>query len=200
MKKTLTAIAAAITLLAGCGYINTQTQEISDMVLMSRKESKLYTAEMQMRGYITYQSVDILRILGNETLKYGKRTIYIPVAIPARAYIDFQRINESSFWFTGNKITVALPQPEIEYGPGRVDGECSEHADIGCSFSAEERIKLTKAAIAQYKTMEKEAGEYLMEEARISAKKTIITMLEGMGYREQDIEIVYDMKIELKKD
>ncbi len=200
MKKTLIAIAAAVSLISGCGYINTQNQNISNIVLMSRKEAKLYTAEMQMRGYITYTSVDILRILGNETLKYGKRTIYIPVAIPARAYIDFQRISEDNFRTTGNKITVTLPQPEIEYGPGRVDGECSEHADIGCSFSAEERIKLTKSAIAQYKTMEKEAGEYLMEEARISAKKTMISMLEGMGYREQDIEILYELKIEIKKD
>lgn len=195
MRKTITAIAAAITLITGCGYIHTQNTDTSEIVKTSRKEAKLYTAEMQMRGYITYSSVDILRILGNETLKYGKRSIYIPVAIPARAYIDFQQLSESNFRIYGNSITVNLPQPQIEYGPGRVDGECTEHADIGCSFSAEERIKLTQSAIAQYKNIEKDPEEYLKEEARISAKKTIKTILEGMGYSEQNIEVLYELKI-----
>lgn len=176
---------------------------IPTMVMQIQKCSKLYTTEVHVHKIITHD--DQLKLNGSFmkkdfsiNLPLGKRKIAIPMDATLKAYIDFSNFSEENVHKKGQKIEIILPDPRVTLTSTRIN-----HEEIK-QYVALTRSNFSDEELASYSQQGRDAIIHdinslgIIDLARESAARTLIPMIEQMGYREEDITISFRKQFTLE--
>lgn len=166
------------------------------MVMQIQKCSKLYTAEYKVHKIITHD--DKMKLNGSFMKKdfsihlpLGSRKIAIPMDATLKAYIDFADFNEDNVKRQGDKIEIILPDPHVTLTSTRIN-----HDEIK-QYVALTRSRFSDEELSSYERQGREAiikdipSMGMMDMARESAARTLIPMIEQMGFEESNITISF---------
>lgn len=166
------------------------------MVMQIQKCSKLYTAEYKVHKIITHD--DKMKLNGSFmkkdfsiNLPLGSRKIAIPMDATLKAYIDFADFNEDNVKRQGDKIEIILPDPHVTLTSTRIN-----HNEIK-QYVALTRSRFSDEELSSYERQGREAiikdipSMGMMDMARESAARTLIPMIEQMGFEESNITISF---------
>lgn len=166
------------------------------MVMQIQKCSKLYTAEYKVHKIITHD--DKMKLNGSFmkkdfsiNLPLGSRKIAIPMDATLKAYIDFADFNEDNVKRQGDKIEIILPDPHVTLTSTRIN-----HDEIK-QYVAFTRSRFSDEELSSYERQGREAiikdipSMGMMDMARESAARTLIPMIEQMGFEESNITISF---------
>lgn len=166
------------------------------MVMQIQKCSKLYTAEYKVHKIITHN--DKMKLNGSFmkkdfsiNLPLGSRKIAIPMDATLKAYIDFADFNEDNVKRQGDKIEIILPDPHVTLTSTRIN-----HDEIK-QYVALTRSRFSDEELSSYERQGREAiikdipSMGMMDMARESAARTLIPMIEQMGFEESNITISF---------
>jgi hypothetical protein len=169
------------------------------MVMQIQKCSRLYTSEYQLHKIVTYRDTAALRgKLFNQSFRIAlpasQRHIAIPVEATVKASIDFSHFTEDNVKKHGKKIEIILPDPELTMTSTRIDHKgVKEKVSLFRQHFTDEEVTHIQQQGRQdiLKTIPQLD---IMENARLSAARQIIPILEQMGYREEDITVTFRKK------
>ena len=166
------------------------------MVMQIQKCSKLYTAEYKVHKIITHD--DKMKLNGSFmkkdfsiNLPLGSRKIAIPMDATLKAYIDFADFNEDNVKRQGDKIEIILPDPHVTLTSTRIN-----HDEIK-QYVALTRSRFSDEELSSYERQGREAiikdipSMGMMDMARESAARTLIPMIEQMGFEESIITVSF---------
>lgn len=166
------------------------------MVMQIQKCSKLYTAEYKVHKIITHD--DKMKLNGSFmkkdfsiNLPLGSRKIAIPMDATLKAYIDFADFNEDNVKRQGDKIEIILPDPHVTLTSTRIN-----HDEIK-QYVALTRSRFSDEELSSYERQGREAiikdipSMGMMDMARESAARTLIPMIEQMGFEVSNITISF---------
>ena len=156
--------------------------------------SRLATGEYHVRKIIVYD--DRIWLKGsifshqfNEALPIGERKAAIPVDVVIRASVDFSGFSSRNIRRSGRKITITLPDPDLEVASSRIDRRNIHFAvaPLRSRYSESEIEALTRQGVDSIKRDLPRLG--IVESARLSAADFLIPLVERMGYERSDITI-----------
>lgn len=166
------------------------------LIMQIQKCSRLYTTEYHVHKIVTHD--DIVKLQGSLLkqsidikLPVGDRKIAIPIDATLKAYIDFKDFSEENIERNGRKITILLPDPKVEMTSSKVNQK-----EIR-SFVGLVRAGFTDEEMTRYEQQGREAIIQsiprlgIIETARASAARTLVPMIQQMGYKEEDIIIAF---------
>ncbi|MBR4265569.1 MAG: DUF4230 domain-containing protein [Bacteroidales bacterium] len=175
-----------------CQNPNKQSVQYSDIIAVTQRVSKLYTAEVIVSKEVFMSSELVAKIIGNQ-YNIGEKSILLPYKIKVKAYIDFNKVGKDNFQVYTNQIEVNLPSPEIEITSIELDFDNIKRnvSWYRKDFSSKEIDSLSKYALKGLQWSDNETFS-LMQEAEINAKRTITKILTDKGWNEDNIEIIFD--------
>ena len=179
-------------------YIDT----IPTMVMQIQKCSRLYTTEYQMHRIITHSDTKQLTgsIMSRKftiDLPVGQRQVAIPVNATLKAYVDFSNFSEDNIRRSGDKIEIILPDPQIVLTSTKVD-----HKEVK-QYVALLRSNFTDAELTRYQREGRDSiisdipRLGIVEGARQSSARTIIPIIEQLGYKKENITVTFRKKFTL---
>ena len=201
MKKILYFLFIIGLLIAACSGNSSEpaeTRKDSLPILVSKiqKCSRLYTTEFHIHKIVTHD--DVVKLQGsllkqsiNIRLPLGDRKVAIPMDATLKGYIDFSDFSEKNVERNGRKITIVLPDPKVELTSSKINQE-----EIR-TFVGLVRAGFSDAEMTSYEQQGREAIIQsiprlgITERARESAARTLVPLIEQLGFEEQDITIAF---------
>ena len=167
-----------------------QTQKAIDTIPMLINEvqkcSKLYTVEYRLHKIITHNDQKTIEgKLFNQDINIDipmtKRRVAIPMDATVKSYIDFSTFSEKNVRRNGKKIEITLPDPRVTLTSKKiVNFTRSDFTDAELSdFERQGREQILKAV----------PQTDILENARISATRILVPLLQQLGFAERDITI-----------
>lgn len=195
-----------ILLFAACGgkleeqqSDNQPVDTIPMMVMRIQKCSKLYTSEYLLHKIVTYgDSASINGTFLHRNFKvnlpFGKRRVAIPITASVKAYIDFGNFSEKNVRRHGDKVEIILPDPGITMTSTQVDHEAIKKRVpmLRSNFTDEEITHIQQQGRQEMINSIAKLG--IVENARLSATRQLIPIIEQMGYKEDNVTITFRKK------
>lgn len=193
--------------LPGCGNGNRQEEAqpidtIPVMLMQIQKCSRLYTSEYQLHKIITYHdsmslSGSFLRKEFKIDLPAGRRKIAIPMTASVKGYIDFSDFSEKNIRRKGEKIEIILPDPQIMMTSTKIDHDAIKKkvSVFRHNFTDEEITGIQQQGRTEMVRSLHQLG--IIENARQSAARQLIPIIEQLGYEQKDIVITFRRKFTL---
>ena len=166
------------------------------LIMQIQKCSRLYTTEFHIHKIVTHD--DVVKLQGsllkqsiNIRLPLGDRKVAIPMDATLKGYIDFSDFSEKNVERNGRKITIVLPDPKVELTSSKINQE-----EIR-TFVGLVRAGFSDAEMTSYEQQGREAIIQsiprlgITERARESAARTLVPLIEQLGFEEQDITIAF---------
>jgi hypothetical protein len=166
------------------------------LIMQLQRCSRLNTAEIKLHKIITHDDEMTLsgKLMGKElsvNIPAGKRKVAIPLYATVKASIDLGKMTDDDIVREGNKITIYLPQPDVEITETHIDHEGVRQfvAITRSNFSDEE---LQKYELEGRKSIEASLGSLGIENmARESAARQLIPIVQAFGFKDTDITITF---------
>jgi hypothetical protein len=166
------------------------------LIMQLQRCSRLNTAEIKLHKIITHDDEMKLsgKLMGKElsvNIPAGKRKVAIPLYATVKASIDLGKMTDDDIVREGNKITIYLPQPDVEITETHIDHEGVRQfvAITRSNFSDEE---LQKYEFEGRKSIEASLGSLGIENmARESAARQLIPIVQAFGFKDTDITITF---------
>ena len=194
-------------IVSSCGR-KTKTSEqtpidtIPMMVMQIQKCSRLYTSEYQLHKIVTYDdSMSINGTILNKKFKIdlplGKRKVAIPMTASVKAYVDFNEFSTKNVRRKGDKIEIILPDPEVTMTSTQIDhGEIKKKVSMMRSnFSDEEITRIQQQG--RHEMIKTIPNLGIIENARQSAARQLIPIIEQMGFEQDNVTITFRKKFTL---
>lgn len=201
MLKHIIYICMLCSLLSSCGEKKTSQEKVSIdtipmLVLQIQKCSRLYSTEVHVHKIITHDDTKTIKgsFLGksiNIELPMADRKVAIPMDVKLKAYVDFDSFSSDNIKKDGEKIEIILPDPKIVLTSSKIN-----HKDIR-QYVSMIRSDFTDEELSAYEKQGRQAvindipKMKIIDKARINTAKTLIPMIEQMGYAEKDITISF---------
>lgn len=206
-KRAIPLFAALLIMLSGCGHkAGTSAQPSIDtipmMVMQIQKCSRLYTSEYQLHKIVTYDdSVSVNGTILNKKFKidlpWGKRKVAIPMTAGIKAYVDFNGFSAKNVRRKGDKIEIILPDPEVTMTATQIDHEeiKKKVPMMRSNFSDEEITRIQQQG--RQEMLKAIPGLGIIENARQSAARQLIPIIEQMGFEQDNVTITFRKKFTL---
>ena len=210
MRKTLLISITAALLLSACAKTEkTETEPVQatidtipTMVTQIQKCSRLYTTEYKLHKIITHNDKkqingSIMSKKFSIDLPVGERQIAMPVNATLKAYVDLGAFSTENVRKNGENIEIILPDPQIIMTSTRVD-----HDEIK-QYVALLRSNFSDAELTKYQQQGRDSiisdipRLGIIDNARESSARTIIPIIEQMGYRRENITVTFRKKFTL---
>lgn len=166
------------------------------LIMQLQRCSRLSTAEIKLHKIITHDDEMKLsgKLMGKElsiNIPAGKRKVAIPLYATVKASIDLGKVTDDDILREGDKITIFLPEPEVEITETHIDHEGVKQfvALTRSNFTDEE---LQKYELEGRKSIEQSLGSLGIENmARESAARQLVPIVQAFGYKDSDITITF---------
>lgn len=169
------------------------------MVMQIQKCSRLYTSEYQLRKIVTYgDDISFNGLIFNEEIKInlpmGKRKIAIPMTATVKAYIEFDKFSERNVKRHGDQLEIILPDPEVTMTSTQIDHKSIKKkvSLLRHNFTDEEITDIQQHGRNEMIKALPKLG--IIENARQSAARQIIPIIEQMGYPKEKVTITFRKK------
>ncbi len=200
---------AAVSLCSACGEQKTEdavneADSVPQLVYRIQQCSRLYTTEYHIHKIITHE--DVVRMKGNilnrdvnVALPFGERRMAIPMDATLKAWIDLSDFSEKNIVRVGRHISILLPDPQITLTSSKIQQkEVREYVGIM-------RSNFTDKEITSYQQQGRQAilesldNDRFIREAQANAARVLVPLIVQMGYREEDISIVFRKDLDIDK-
>ena len=200
---------AAVSLCSACGEQKTEdavneADSVPQLVYRIQQCSRLYTTEYHIHKIITHE--DVVRMKGNilnrdvnVPLPFGERRMAIPMDATLKAWIDLSDFSEKNIVREGRHISILLPDPQITLTSSKIQQkEVREYVGIM-------RSNFTDKEITSYQQQGRQAilesldNDRFIREAQANAARVLVPLIVQMGYREEDISIVFRKDLDIDK-
>jgi hypothetical protein len=166
------------------------------LIMQLQRCSRLNTAEIKLHKIITHDDEMKLsgKLMGKElsvNIPAGKRKVAIPLYATVKASIDLGKMTDDDIVREGDKITIYLPQPDVEITETHIDHEGVRQfvAITRSNFSDEE---LQKYELEGRRSIEQSLGSLGIEDmARESAARQLVPIVLAFGFKDSDITITF---------
>ena len=166
------------------------------LIMQLQRCSRLSTAEIKLHKIITHDDEMKLsgKLMGKDlsiNIPAGKRKVAIPLYATVKASIDLGKVTDDDIVREGDKITIFLPEPEVEITETHIDHEGVRQfvALTRSNFTDEE---LQKYELEGRKSIEQSLGSLGIENmARESAARQLVPIVQAFGYKDSDITITF---------
>ena len=168
------------------------TQELQQLIYRIQNCSRLYTTEYQVHKIITHEEAEQITVMGVKlNLPFTDRHIAIPMDATLKAYIDLGAFSSQNIQTDGEKVLVTLPDPHIEVTSAVVDhdGTLKHTTLFSGTYSAREMEALHQQGLKAIE--ENILKSDIFENARLSATRTLVPLITRMGYKEENIRVVF---------
>ena len=177
-----------------------QTEKAVDTIPMLinrvQKCSKLYTIEYKIHKIITHDDEKAIKgKLFNENINIEipltKRRVAIPMDATLKGYIDFADFSNENVKRNGEKIEIILPDPRITLTSTKID-----HDQIR-KYVSFTRSDFSDAELSDFERQGRQQilqaipQTDILENARISATRILVPILQQLGFKEQNITISF---------
>lgn len=208
MKKLLFLLLVAIIYtFSSCSEKKTEEKKtvidtIPMMVMQIQKCNRLYTTEIHVHKIVTHD--DQLKLKGsifkkdfNINVPGSNRKVAIPMDATLKAYIDFKDFGAQNISRKKEKIEITLPDPKIMLTSSKIDHEGVKQ------FVSLTRRNFSDAELSLYEQQGREGiikdipNMEVIETARQNAANILIPMLIEMGFKEENIKIIFRKKFSL---
>lgn len=166
------------------------TLDVATLVVKVQECSRLYTTEYKVHKIVTHEDQKVLVLAGKKVnVPLTGRHIAIPMDATLKAYVDMSQFTTRNIATDGQRIIITLPDPKIEVTSTIVEhGKTQEHVSwIRSNYTAKEQEELHRQGLASITQNVLNNG--ILENARSSAARLLVPMLQQMGYEEQNIEV-----------
>jgi hypothetical protein len=169
---------------------------IPQLIYQIQKCSRLYTTEYQIHKIVTHD--DVIKLKGslfNQSysidLPFGDRKVAIPMDATLKGYIDFSNFQPSSIERDGEQIVITLPRPKVVMTSSKIDQQGIREyvGPVRAHYSDRELTELERQGREAILQSIPELG--IVEQARISAARLLIPIIQQMGFKEENITIVF---------
>ena len=176
--------------------VEIRTEKMQRLASTIRKCSRLYATEYHIHKIITHD--DELKLKGSVLgfdydfkLPVGSRSIAIPMDAVVKCFVDFGQFDTGQVEYNDNKLTIILPDPQIELTSTRIN-----HDEVQ-SYVALLRSNFTDKELSGF---EKEGRKLilqslpktqLVERSRASITKILTPMLESLDIQVDAITITF---------
>ena len=170
--------------------VEADSLDVPRLVLKIQKCSRLYSTEYKIRKIITHEDQKVIKVGGMSfDLPLTDRHIAIPLDATLKAYVDMSEFSENNIATNGTRIIVTLPEPKIEVTSAIVQHDkTQEHvALVRQNYTAKEQENLHRQGLISITENAMENG--ILENARASVARTLVPMLQQMGYEDRNIEV-----------
>ncbi|MCQ2247107.1 MAG: DUF4230 domain-containing protein [Bacteroidaceae bacterium] len=174
----------------GAGTELNDSARMPMLVHRIQKCSRLYSIAYKVHKIITHEDQKMFKL---GSLKFNipltDRHIAIPFNATVKAYVDMANFSEQNIQTTGKRIIITLPEPKIEVTDTYVDHEKTKtHVSwIRSNYTAEEQENFYRQGLVSITNNVMNAG--ILENARLSATRTLVPIITQMGYTEENIQI-----------
>ncbi|KXB37037.1 hypothetical protein HMPREF1870_02569 [Bacteroidales bacterium KA00344] len=206
-KRAIPLFITLLIIVSSCGR-KTETSEqtpidtIPMMVMQIQKCSRLYTSEYQLHKIVTYDdSVSINGSILNKKFKIdlplGKRKVAIPMTASVKAYVDFNEFSTKNVRRNGDKIEIILPDPEVTMTSTQIDHDeiKKKVSMMRSNFSDEEITRIQQQG--RHEMIKAIPNLGIIENARQSAARQLIPIIEQMGFEQDNVTITFRKKFTL---
>lgn len=176
--------------------VESQRDSIGELITRVRATDRLYTSEYQVHKLVSYDDVRRLQgsVLGRKfdlRLPQGERKVLIPVDAVIKGYIDFSGFSPDNVRIDSGRVTVILPDPEVELTSTKIDHRnIKEYTSYTRqSFSASELSELEQQGRAAIIASIPQMG--VIDDTRLSAYRMLVPMLATMGYEPGRITVEF---------
>lgn len=169
---------------------NQDKLSMPQLIQKIQKCSRLYSTEYKIHKIITHEDQKVLKIGGMTIdIPLTDRHIAIPMDASIKAYVDMENFSERNIATNGTRIVITLPEPKIEVASTIVQHDkTQEHVAIARqNYSAKEQEDLHRQGLISI--TENAMSNGIIENARASVARTLVPMLQQMGYEDTNIEI-----------
>lgn len=179
-----------------------QVDTLPMMAMQIQKCSRLYTSEYRLHKIVTYD--DSMSFRGSflhrpfkVNLPVGKRRVAIPMTASVKAYIDFNDFDASSIRRRADRIEIVLPDPQLVMTSTQIDHEAirKKVSLLRSNFSDEEMTRLQQQG--RDDMVRSLARLDIIENARQSATRQLVPIVEQMGYKPENITVTFRKKFTL---
>lgn len=166
--------------------------DMEQLIFRIQNCSRLYTTEYQIHKIITHEDETQLNMVGLKlSLPFTDRHIAIPMDATLKAYVDLGAFGPGNIQTDGEYIQIILPDPHVEVTSTLVDhDQTKSHNSIFSSkYTAKEQEALYRQGLNSI--ARNILDSQILENARISAARTLIPLITRMGYKEENIRISF---------
>lgn len=198
-------LALSLTLLMSCGGNdkeeasgNAESKDSVEFIVNRISNcSKMYTAEVQLHKVFVAEDpsgID-LPIIGNIDIPLGERKIAIPMNATVKAYIDLSSFSKDNVKIDGNSIIIELPNPAIVLTSTEIDhDEVKKNVSLlRSNFTDKEITEFSKRGREDMIKAVPKTG--IVEKAQSGAAAVIVPMLQELGYKDKDIQVVFSKDV-----
>ena len=171
---------------------------LATLVARVQQQSRLYAADCMVHKVVLF--TDKSQIDGGllKFNKVGYRKVAIPIDATLKAYIDFKDFSTEQVHKKGQKIEIILPDPKVALTSTKID-----HENIH-QYVALTRSHFTDAELTDYEQQGRQAiindipKMGILQTAQDNAARTLIPIIQQLGYRQEDITITFRRPFGLK--
>ncbi|MCF0159309.1 MAG: DUF4230 domain-containing protein [Bacteroidaceae bacterium] len=164
--------------------------DLPQLILKIQQCSRLYGTEYKVHKIITHEDQKVLKVGGMTfDIPLTDRHIAIPMDATLKAYVDLEQFTDKNIATDGSRIVITLPEPRIEVTSTIVQhDQTQEHvALVRQNYSAKEQEDLHRQGLVAITENALKNG--ILENARVSVARTLVPMLQQMGYEDRNIEV-----------
>lgn len=164
--------------------------DMDQLIFRIQNCSRLYTTEYQIHKIITHEDETQLNMVGLKlTLPMTDRHIAIPMDATLKAYVDLGGFTQQNIQTDGKYIQITLPDPHIELTSTLIDHDntMSHNSFFSSKYTAKEQEALHRKGLNSI--AQNILNSQILENARLSAARTLIPLITRMGYEEENIRI-----------
>lgn len=170
----------------------TKTNERKDVLMSIQQESKLYSAEVNVRKEVSFSSKDIVTVFGREFhVPLSATIVRMPLNLTYKACVDMSAINSNCITFGDDStVTVVLPDPVIELTSCEIDHDNEVYKQqLFAKTKSQDFInsKIADAAETASKQLSAEKKRELTQSAKASASEAIAGILLSAGYKKVNV-------------
>lgn len=166
--------------------------DMEKLVFKIQNCSRLYTTEYKIHKIVTHEDQKVLKMGGLKIeIPLTDRHIAIPMDVTLKAYVDLGTFSENSIKTDGEHILITLPDPHIEVTSTMVDHDNTliHNSFIRSNYTAKEQEQLHRQGLKSITDNILETD--ILENAKLSATRTLVPMITRMGYKEENIRISF---------
>lgn len=173
---------------------------LTQSILKVNDCARLYTSEIEVHKIVTFD--DVSRLKGSFfsrsfdiKLPLGSRKVAIPVDATLKASIDFSNFSKENVQadttYGKRKLIITLPDPQITVTASKVDhaGTKEYVSWLRSNFSDAELTNFTKQGMDEI--VKSIPQMKIMETSRQHATYVLLPIFTRLGYKEEDITIVF---------
>jgi len=190
-----------LSLFSGCsGKEKTKEEKCEDIVMSVSKSAKLYTVQYNVHKIVTYEDMTKLESsLFFEKISIpipGDRKIALPIDATIKAYVDFGNFSKENILIEGEKITITLPDPQMELTSSKIDHK-NEKEFLSWNrtrFKEKEKDEFLRQGISSILSGMKDTD--IIERSRLSAYNALLPLFAAAGFSSENITMCFNEEIE----